>query len=268
MADPRVRAVEAYVQSLRTGAPSASARAAEYLAPDVVLRGGPTEAVGREAVLRRITGQWPQTPTYQYASWSEPRPDDDRLLVHAEFPPLGAAPASIDLAFSFDADGRIVRVEQTTVMQGTPPPPVADTIPDFVRGIVDNALSLNLPMSVAYVDPDGQPALSLRGSVQVYGDHQLSIWVRQADGGLVRALGHNPKLALLYRDSRTRTTLIFQGRGHVETDEAIRTHVFERSPEVEQNHDPARSGAAVLIDVTRIQGTSPRGPVRYERPST
>jgi hypothetical protein len=260
MADIRARAVEAYVQALRTGAPSAAARAAEHLAPDVVLRIAPAEVVGR------ITGQWPQTPTYQYASWSPPRSVGDQLTVHAAFPPLGAAPATIDLRFSFDAHGRIVGVEQTTVMQGTPPPPAVDTIPDFVRGIVDNALALGLPMSVAYVDADGQPVLSLRGSVQVYGDHQLCIWVRNASGGLVTALARNPRLSLLYRDSRTRTTLIFQGRGHVETDEAIRARVFERSPEVEQNHDPARNGAAVLIDVTRIQGTSPRGPVRYERP--
>ena len=266
MSDPRFSAVEAFVQSLRTGTPSAAARAAEHLAEDVVLRVGSSEVVGKDAVLRRITGQWPQTPTYQYASWSEPREDGDRLVVHAEFPPLGAAPATIDLAFSLDADGRIAGVEQTTVMQGTPPAPVADTIPDFVRGIVDNALALGLPMSVTYVDEDGQPVLSLRGSVQVYSDRQLSIWVRNANGGLVKALESNPRLALLYRDSRTRTTLIFQGRGHVATDPDVRARVFERSPEVEQNHDPARNGAAVLIDVTRIQGTSPRGPVRYERP--
>jgi hypothetical protein len=99
----------------------------------------------------------------------------------------------------------------------------------------------------------------------VYGDTQLSLWVRNADGGLIRSLRANPVVALLYRDSRTRTTLIFRGHGHVETDEAVRERVFTLSPEVEQNHDPERNGAALLVDVSGLQGTSPRGPVRMER---
>jgi hypothetical protein len=72
-------------------------------------------------------------------------------------------------------------------------------------------------------------------------------------------------MALLYRDSKTRTTLIIQGRGHVESDEAARSRVFELAPEVEQNHDPGRKGAALIIDVTSLQGTTVRGPVRFTR---
>jgi hypothetical protein len=73
----------------------------------------------------------------------------------------------------------------------------------------------------------------------------------------------NPRLALLYRDSKTRSTLIIQGRGHVEADESVRGRVFELSPEVEQNHDPGRRGAALIIDVTSVQGTTVRGPVKF-----
>ena len=266
MSDSRVRAVEAYVQALRTGAPSATADAARYLAPEVVLRAGPQEHAGREAVVQRITGQWPMTPTLVYGAWLDPRPDGDDLTVHADFPPMGAAPATVDLRFAFDAEGRIVRIEQTTVMQGTPPPPLTDTIPVFVRGIVNSALANGTPMVLSYVDEQGRPALSLRGSVQVYSDHQLCIWVRNAEGGLIRSLQKNPSIALLYRDSRSRTTLIVRGRGHVATDQAIRDRVFALSPEVGQNHDPARNGAALLVDVQSLQGTSPRGPVRMDRP--
>jgi hypothetical protein len=265
MSDSRVRAVEAYVQALKTGAPSAAECAAQYLASDVVLRAGPQEHTGRAAVAQRITGQWPLTPTYIFGAWSDPRPDGDRLTVHAGFPAMGAAPATVDLSFGFDAEGRIVLVEQTTVMQGTPPAPVADTIPDFVRGIVNSALANGTPMVLSYVDEQGQPNLSLRGSVQVYSDHQLSIWVRNAEGGLILSLRANPRVSLLYRDSKSRTTLIFRGRAHVETDAAVRDRVFTLSPEVEQNHDPARNGAVVLVEVTSLQGTSPRGGVRVER---
>ena len=105
--------------------------------------------------------------------------------------------------------------------------------------------------------------LSLRGSTQVYSPTQLCIWVRNADGGIINTMARNPKLALLYRDSKTRSTLIIQGRGHVESDEAVRDRVYMLSPEVEQNHDVAHRGAALIIDVTSVQGTTVRGPVKY-----
>src|SRR5262245_53660730 len=137
MVDRRIRAVEAYVQAVRTGAPSAAERAGQHLAPSVVLAAGPQEFSGRAAVVRRITGQWPWTSTYGRASWSDPRADGDRLTVHGEFPPMGASPATVDLTFTFDPDDQISRVDQVTAMQGVPPPPATDAIASFVRGIVN-----------------------------------------------------------------------------------------------------------------------------------
>src|SRR5262249_29424655 len=151
------------------------------------------------------------------------------------------------LTFTFDAEHQISRVDQVTVQQGAPPPPVPDIIPSFVRGVVNGALANGTPMVLSYVDEQGQPSLSLRGSIQVYSDTQLSIWVRNAASGLIRSLDKNPSVALLYRDSKTRTTLIFRGHGHVETNEAVRDRVYALSPEVEQNHDPERNGAALLV---------------------
>lgn len=258
----RVRAAEAYVQAMKTGAPSAAERAGHYLAPNVRLTVGAQVFGGHDAVVQRITGQWPPTSTYIHASWSAPRADGDRLTVHADFPPMGAAAATIDLTFSFDPEDRIVAVEQTSTTQ---PPIVSDTIPDFVRGIVNGALANGTPMVLSYVDEEGAPSLSLRGSTLVYSDTQLALWVRNASGGLIRSLATNPAVSLLYRDSRTRTTLIFRGRGHVETDKAVRDRVFESTPEVEQNHDTERKGAALLVDVLSLQGTSTHGPIRMER---
>jgi hypothetical protein len=131
---------------------------------------------------------------------------------------------------------------------------------------VNGALANGTPICVAYTDPNGQPVQSLRGSTQVYGDMQLCIWVRNPEGGLVKAMqGPNPRLSLLYRDSKTRTTLIFQGVGHVETDPAVRARVYDLAPEVEQNHDPAHRGAALVIDIIQLQGTTVRGPVKLAR---
>ena len=256
----RTEAAEAYIKALRTGEPSATQAADLFLADDVVLATGNDEIKGRGNVLKRITGQWPLTPVFQHAGFSSPEETNGTVRAEGELPPLGAAPQKITLTFSFDGDAKIKRIEQQQQAAG---PQTFETIPGFVRGIINGALNNGTPMVVAYTDENGQPALSLRGSTQVYSDTQLCIWVRNADGGIVRAMSSgNNRVSLLYRDSKVRTTLIIQGRGHVETDPVVRERVYQLSPEVEQNHDPGHKGAALIIDVTSLGGTTVRGPVR------
>jgi hypothetical protein len=175
----------------------------------------------------------------------------------------GGLVSSISLTFFFDDQDHIVRVEQ--VNKGGQPAAVTDRIPEFVKGIVNSALANNTPLIVAYTDEKGAPNLSIRGSTQVYSDTQLSIWVRHANGGMANALKKNPQMALMYRDPPARTNLTFEGRAHFESDEAVRNRVFDLAPEVEQKHDPGRIGAALLIDVTRLMGQTPRGGVRMVR---
>jgi hypothetical protein len=257
----RTQAAEAYVKALRTGEPSATSIVSQCLADDVVLKAGNDEYTGHAAVLARVTGQWPMTPVFVQGYWSAPQEEGDRVVIGAEFGPLGAAPTRMSLAFSFNSNGQIQRIEQQVTPQT--PVPASDKLPEVVRGLINGALANGTPMSVSYVDESGQPVLSLRGSTQVYSDTQLCIWVRNADGGIVKAVAKNPKLALLFRDSKIRSTLLIQGRGHVETSEEVRNRVYELAPEVEQNHDVNRRGAALIIDVTSLQGTTVRGPVRF-----
>jgi hypothetical protein len=261
----RTRAAEAYVKALRTGEPSATRQASQYLADDVVLATGNDEITGHDNVLKRITGQWPLTPVFQHAGFTAPREENATVKIDAEFPPMGAAPQKLSLTFSFDDDDKIRRIEQQ--QQGAPPQPPFEVIPGYVRGIINGALANGTPIVVAYTDDDGQPVLSLRGSTQVYSDTQLCIWVRNADGGIVRMMTRNSRVSLLYRDSKSRTTLIIQGRGHVETDPEVRERVFQLSPEVEQNHDPGRKGAALIIDITSLGGSTVRGMVRVAPPT-
>lgn len=256
----RTQAAEAYVKALRTGEASATQRASDYLAEDVVLAIGQDEVSGHGNVLKRITGQWPLTSVFVHAGFSTPREENDQVKVDAEFPPMGAAPQKLSLTFSFNANDKIKRVEQQ--QQGVPAQPPSETLPAFVRGIINGALANGTPMVVAYTDENGQPVLSLRGSTQVYSDTQLCIWVRNADGGIVKTMAGNNRVSLLYRDSKLRTTLIVQGRGHVSSDPEVRERVFQLAPEVEQNHDPDRKGAALIIDITTLQGTSVRGMVK------
>ena len=256
----RTQAAEAYVKALRTGEPSATQAASQVLADDVVLATGNDEISGHANVIKRITGQWPLTPVFQHAGFGPPQESDGAVKLEGELPPMGAAPQKISLTFSFNGSDKIKRIEQ---QQQAASPIQAEVIPGFVRGIINGALNNGTPVCVAYVDENGSPVQSLRGSTQVYGDTQLCIWVRNADGGIVKAMSSgNNRLSLLYRDSKLRTTLIIQGRGHVSTDAAIRERVYQLAPEVEQNHDTTHKGAALIIDVTSLQGTTQRGMVR------
>jgi hypothetical protein len=264
----RIRAVEAYLKALRTGEASATETAARHLAPDVVLNtvgahmwgNGPEEFVGYDQVVNMITGIGVMTGVYRGAPWTNPRFNPDGTVAVSAEP--GGLIASSQLKFWFNDQDQIVRVEQ--VNKGGAGGAATDTLPAFARAIVNGALANNTPMIVAYTDENGAPNLSLRGSVQAYSDTQLSIWVRHANGGMANALRKNPRMSLMYRDPAARTNLTFEGRAHFETDPEIRDRVFELAPEVEQRHDPGRIGAALIIDLDRVTGSSPRGGVRMQ----
>jgi hypothetical protein len=269
MVSKRVKAAEAYVLSLRTGEIPASEQAAKYLAKDVVLTGATVwgrqgaTVEGKDDVLYRITGEWPNTPVYVKGFWSEPKEEGDQVKVSATFPAMGAAPAAMNLAFSFNGNDEISRIDQEIVPQ--PRPEATDTIPDSARGLINGALRNNTPMTVAYVDENGVPNLSLRGSVQVYSPTQLSIWLRNKGGGMPKALEKNNNIGLLYRDSNSRSTLVIKGKGHIEEGAEVIDRVWNGIQDVEQKHETRESGAALIIDVTSIQGGTPKGGVRMQR---
>jgi hypothetical protein len=244
---------------MRSGEGSAAGRVAPHLAPDVVCVAGATELLGDDAVLAHVTGIWPNTPIYQMGGWSEPALQGDQAVVQAEFPAFGSGLAALTVTFDFDDADRIVRVVEEP--HNNPRPEPTKQIPLVARALINSALANGTPIVVAYVNEEGEAQLSLRGSTQVYSPTQISIWLRSAEGGLPRAMSTNPKLTLLYRDSKSRTTLIVKGNGRIATDEATRNRVFELSPEVEQLHDPDRTGAALIIDVRELRGGTAKGAV-------
>lgn len=265
----RLEAAEAYVRAMRTGEFPAVEEAGKALAKDVKLTGatvwGKSGATveGHDDVLYRITGVWPNTPVYVRGYWSGAYEDGDKVKVDATFPGMGAAPAEVHLTFHYNGNDEISQVDQQIVPQ--PRPEASDTIPANARGTINGALANNTPMCISYVDENGMPNMSMRGSVQVYSDTQLSIWVRNKEGGMVKALAKNPYIGLLYRDNATRSTLIVQGRGHVETDPEIVEKVWNGIQDVEQKHETREPGCALIIDVIKMQGGTPRGGVRVER---
>ena len=151
----------------------------------------------------------------------------------------------------------------TTQPAGQPAaPPVTELkLTDEIKTAVDGALNDGTPTVVAYVDQDGQPSLSFRGSTHVYSPNQLAIWVRNPEGGLHKSLEKNNKITVLYRNPQTRAMLQFKGAAHIEAGQDIRDKVYSGSPEREQQADPEKKGFPLIIDLDRVDGMVP--PTRF-----
>ena len=223
---------------------------AELLADDAFFQ-ALARTSGREAVLKHFAGN----DIYRKASWSPPQPEGERIKVTG---------GGLILLFEF-AGGRIAAIRQQPVFGAAPPTPATPLkLTEDVKKLVDNALATRHPMIVAYADAAGQPILSFRGSTQAFGDDRLAMWVRNSDGNFLNAIAKNPRVALMYRDEDSKATYQFQGRARVSQDEADRRRIYERMAEAERNHDPARTGVALIIDLDRVEGwagMSPGGPV-------
>jgi uncharacterized pyridoxamine 5'-phosphate oxidase family protein len=119
----------------------------------------------------------------------------------------------------------------------------------LVRGAFDTGNVLLL----AVVDRDHKPLLSFRGSTAVFSDTQLSFWVRNVDGGTIRAIKDNPHVAFMYR-SQSVPLLQFIGRARIVDTPAEREQIFALAPEKERASDPERKGRAVIVDLDEVKG--------------
>ena len=140
------------------------------------------------------------------------------------------------------------------------PTPAPLQLTDEIKGWVNGAYDNRTPVVVVYVDADGQPSMSLRGTVQAWSDTQLALWAR-GTGNIQDNIGDRPQMTLWYRDPAARTTLQFRGRAHVDNDPEHRTLIFDRSPAAEQAADPERKGIAIVVDLERVDGRTAAGPV-------
>jgi hypothetical protein len=260
----RLDGVDAYMKAVRTAERSATEWLGVHLADDVTLTSGPTEVHGKSEVLARLGSIFPFTPTLAALGVASPVVSSDgTVTVRGEMPAMGAAPSALDVTFHFDSDDRITNIEES-VTGGFAPPEPTQELPLFARGAINGALANGTPMTFAYVDKDGIPHLSLRGSVQVFSDNQLSIWLRPTDHSSI-AISENPAVSLLYRDSKSRTTLTIKGTAAVDDSPEARARVFNLIPEVEQTHDTKREGKALIIDIEELRGTSPIGALQMKR---
>jgi len=179
-------------------------------------------------------------------------------MVLAGMPASGTYDRGLVLTIE-QGDGGITRVAQQNM--GVPPQHASPMRMDAVlRERFDTALAGKHPMSIAYVDGDGRPHLSLRGSLRTLDEARLALWARSASDGLAAAVRHNPHVALLYRNEETRATYQLEGRAFVADDADLRAQVYAALPGIEQQHDFAQLGAAVVIELDRVEGYAGLGP--------
>lgn len=127
---------------------------------------------------------------------------------------------------------------------------------DDMKEAVNSAFGARKPIVIAYVDENGAPQLSYRGSTQAYSDTQLAIWVRNPRGRILESIAKNPAVALLYGyfEPNDRAFMIFRGQARTEGSETVRSHVYEHAHEFERDKDKERKGHAVLIDLDSVDG--------------
>ena len=76
----------------------------------------------------------------------------------------------------------------------------------------------------------------------------------------VKSIQKNPKVSFVYRNENTKATYSFQGIARVSNSEIDRDIVYGRSAIAEQDHDFAKLGVVVLVDLEKIEGYSGLGP--------
>lgn len=228
----------------------AAADWATLLAEDATFEALGKTLAGREAVARQLG-----TGRFGHLAWSRL---DRSGVVLAGTPREGTGERGLVLTMVGN-DDCIARV-----MQQNMPVPLRPASPmrmdAGLRQRFDGALAGKHPMSIAYVDAEGRPHLSLRGSLHTLDDARLALWVRSASEGLAAAVRLNPHVALLYRNEATRATYQLSGRAYVAEDQTTRDRVFAGLPPIEQQHDFAQLGAAVLIELDRVEGYAGLGP--------
>lgn len=134
-----------------------------------------------------------------------------------------------------------------------------------IAAAVDSAAERGHAAVLGYIDDDGYPSVSFRGSTRVYGPTQLAIWARKANDGFVLAIAERPQVSLVYYGpgGPGPMYLVFRGRAHV--DSSVNDAVYAGIPEGERQQDPDTQGVAVIVEVERVQGFAADGPFRQER---
>ena len=247
-----------YVKAQADGTEDSIAVLEPHLADDVLLTMALGPVDGKAAVLNQM-----KNPVTMYnftvGRWQEPVLDGDTVKMTSSMP-IEATLGGFNLTFNYTPDDKLHRVLMQPIP--APPMPLSDLrLTDELKQLVNDAPTKGLSLLVAAVDVDGQPRLSLRGSLSVYSDTQLCFWARNMDGRTSQGLQQNPRVTLWYRDAPNRINLTFYGTGAIASDESTRQKVYKQAIESEQRADAQMKGGAIVVDLSALEGVAPSGRV-------
>ena len=131
-----------------------------------------------------------------------------------------------------------------------------------MKELVDRNHADGWSCTVGTSDKEGQPQLSLKGSVMVFDSETLAYWERAKRSALENVVA-NPKVVVLYNNMDDKIRWRFYGTAEVHASGAIRDEVMARTVQAELDRDPDRLGVAVLVKVNKIAELS--GTVLQER---
>ncbi len=131
-----------------------------------------------------------------------------------------------------------------------------------IQELVDRANGDGFSCTLGTADKNGQPQLSLKGSVMVFDFETLAYWER-AKRSALENVAQNPKVVILYNNPERRIRWRFYGTAVVHESGPIRDAVMSRTVQGELDRDPDRLGVAVLVRVDKISELS--GNILQER---
>jgi hypothetical protein len=131
---------------------------------------------------------------------------------------------------------------------------------------VNGAAERGATLALGYVDGDGYPVVSFRGSTQVHGATQLALWARKPDDGFALAIAERPQVSLVYYGPGGPGAMYLSIRGVARVDPSINDAVYAAMIEGERGQDPERKGVAIVIDVESVRGVGAAG--SFEQTST
>jgi general stress protein 26 len=121
---------------------------------------------------------------------------------------------------------------------------------------INTAFSSGKPVAIAYVDEDGAPQLSYRGSTQALSATELAIWVRNPTGRILESITKAPAVALIYGDFNpdNRRFMVLRGQAHIDASPAMRDRIYNNAHEFERSQDEERKGVAIVITLQSVEG--------------
>lgn len=122
---------------------------------------------------------------------------------------------------------------------------------DQMRELIDSALANGCPCILATASKSGEPDIGYKGSMMIFDNESLAYWERTRRQHL-QNVKENPKVVVLFRDTKTRVNFRFHGTVTVHEDGPVRDQVMARTVKDELDKDPERKGAAVVIRVDRV----------------